>query len=247
MDIGKLPVSININVRPVTPPEAGLAINGVKTPANTQQIYELLEPIKSIDPRVEKLGKAAPHASVLSNTQKSVNEQIMKANQRNERRKGNKQVAYVKARVMSCEVVKRRQLAKKQQEKEDALKYQQKEEAKKQKALGKIQLAKMKEEAKAYKLVAQARERELEKGVRRRRLQQSNLFVIHSSFQCLPHPYHGKYLEYQQLYLTEHIYQTHQRGQNRQSLCESYRVFQWPHMEVESLGSHSDCLTRHYT
>ena len=157
--IGKLPINIDISTPPVTPPKAGLIVNGVKTPTNLQQISELFQVIKNIDPRVEKLGKAALHAASFSETQEAVNEQIIKASQRNQRRKGNKQGTYGKARVMSSEVVKERQLAKEQQEKEDTLKYQQKEEAKKQKVLDKIQQAKIKEEAKVYKLIAQARER----------------------------------------------------------------------------------------
>ena len=106
--IGKLPINIDISIRPVTPLKAGLMINGVKTPANLQQINELFQAVKNIDPRVEKLGKAALHAASFSETQEAVNEQIIKASQRNQRRKGNKQGTYGKARVMSSEVVKER-------------------------------------------------------------------------------------------------------------------------------------------
>lgn len=155
--IGKLPVNINISIRPVTPSKAGVTVNGFKTPTNVQQIQDLLQAIGNIDSRVEKLGKAAIHAASFSETQESVNEQLMRASQRNQRRKGNKQGTYGKARVMSSEVVQERLLAKEQREKEDALRNQQKEEAKEKKALDKIQQAKKKEEAKIYKLISQAR------------------------------------------------------------------------------------------
>lgn len=77
--IGKLSINIDISIHPVTPPKARLIINGVKTPANLQQINELFQVIKNIDLYVEKLGKAALHTASFSETQEAVNKQIMKA------------------------------------------------------------------------------------------------------------------------------------------------------------------------
>ena len=48
--IGKLPINININIRSVTPPGAGLTINGFKMPANVEQIHDLIQAIKYLDP-----------------------------------------------------------------------------------------------------------------------------------------------------------------------------------------------------
>ena len=48
--IGKLPTNINIDIRPVTPPGTGLTLNGFKTLANVQQMYDLIQAIKYLDP-----------------------------------------------------------------------------------------------------------------------------------------------------------------------------------------------------